>query len=92
MNTCCVRSSGENAILNSCVKNLSRLTGKDATVTCWIVTREVNSSNPICVCFLCLVFFLTAFSFSDKKPFSFYGKVVFVFLFLGLKENPLDRF
>ena len=39
-------------------------------VTCWIVTREVNSSNPICVCFSCFVFFLTAFSFSDKKPFT----------------------
>ena len=32
-----------------------------------IVKREVKSSNPICVCFSCFVFFLIAFYFSAKK-------------------------
>ena len=43
----------------------------------------------ICVCFSCFVLFLTAFSFSAEKK-NLYGKVVL--LFLGLKENPLERF
>ena len=35
--------------------------------TCWMVTREVKSSNRIGVYFSCFVFFFTAFSFSVKK-------------------------
>ena len=49
------------------VQHFQMLVSNTQVDTCWIVSQEVKSSNPICVCFSCFVFFLTAFSFSAKK-------------------------